>query len=493
MRRRDAIRVMAGLPAAWGLRADTSEFAPNWDSLKQYRAPEWFRDAKFGMWAHWGPQCVPRTGDWYARNLYIEDSPQYLYHVKNYGHPSKVGYKDIVKLWKAEKFDPAALIARYKRAGARYFTAMGVHHDNYDCWNSKHHKWNAVKIGPRKDIVGMWKKAAVANGLRFGVTEHLERSYSWFNVNKGHDKKGPLAGVPYDGNDPKYADFYFEPHEDNNSSYPVNPPEHWKREWFARIQDLVDAYQPDLLYTDGGMPFGEIGRTLAAHFYNQNLKRHDGRLEAVYAIKNVRDNKHGDYEPGTATLDLERGVVSGINADAWQTDTCLGDWYYKRDITYKTTDVVVRMLVDIVSKNGNLLLNIPLPPEGVPDAEEEKVLAGLEKWIAVNGETIYGTRPWKLFGEGPTQSAGGQFSERKAARYSNEDFRFTKKGDALYATCMAEPGQNVVIQSLAGERVSRVEMVGGGELRFSQDAAGVKIQVPDARASEHTVAFRIRS
>ncbi len=493
MNRRDAIKIFTGLPAAWGLRADTTEFAPTWDSLKQYRAPEWFRDAKFGMWAHWGPQCVPRTGDWYARNLYIEDSPQYLYHVKNYGHPSKVGYKDIVKLWKAEKFDPQALIQRYKRAGARYFTAMGVHHDNYDCWNSKHHRWNAVKVGPRKDIVGMWKKAAVANGLRFGVTEHLERSYSWFNVNKGHDKKGPMAGVPFDGNDPKYADFYFEPHEDNNSSYPVDPPEHWKREWFARIQDLVDSYQPDLLYTDGGLPFGEIGRTLAAHFYNQNLKRHGGKLEAVYAIKNVRDNKHGDYEPGTVTLDLERGVVSAINPDPWQTDTCLGDWYYKRDITYKTTDVVVRMLVDIVSKNGNLLLNIPLPPEGVPDAEEDKVLAGLEKWIAVNGETIYGTRPWKVFGEGSTQSAGGQFSERKAARYTSEDFRFTKKGDTLYATCMAEPQQSVTIKSLAGEKVSKVEMVGGGDLRFEMGAAGLKISVPDARASEHTVAFRIRS
>ncbi len=492
MNRRNAIKMVAGvIPAAAGLRAATGSFEPNWDSLKQYRVPDWFRDAKFGMWAHWGPQCVPMTGDWYARNMYIEDSPQYRYHVEQYGHPSKVGYKDIIKLWKAEKFDPQALIQRYKRAGARYFTAMGVHHDNYDCWNSKHHRWNAVKVGPNKDIVGMWKKAATANGLRFGVTEHLERSYSWFNVNKGHDTKGPMKDVPYDGNDPKYQDLYFEPHEDHNEHYPLNPPEHWKREWFSRIQDLLDSYQPDLLYTDGGMPFGEIGRTLAAHFYNQNMRRHGGRLEAVYAIKNVKDNEHGEFVEGTAMLDLERGVVAGIRADPWQTDTCLGDWYYKRDITYKRTDVVVRMLVDIVSKNGNLLLNIPLPPDGMPDAEEMKVLDGLEKWIAVNGEAIYGTRPWQVFGEGPTEINGGQFSERKTPVYTPQDFRFTTKGDFIYATCMAEPGTSVIIKSLAGRKVSRVQLTGGGVLQFQQDAAGLRIQVPDRRPARYTLTFQI--
>jgi alpha-L-fucosidase len=492
MNRRTAIQVMAGaVPAAAGPRAAASTFQPTWESLQQYKVPDWFRDAKLGIWAHWGPQCVPMTGDWYARNMYIEDSPQYEYHVKNCGHPSKVGYKDIVKLWKAEKFDPNALIARYKRAGARYFTAMGVHHDNYDCWNSKHHRWNAAKIGPNKDIVGMWKKAATAHGLRFGVTEHLERSYSWFNVNKGHDKKGPLAGAPYDGNDPKYQDFYFEPHEDANSHYPVNPPEHWKREWFSRIQDLVDSCQPDLLYTDGGMPFGDIGRTLAAHFYNQNMERHDGKLEAVYAIKNVKDGQHGEYRDGTCVLDLERGVVSDIRADAWQTDTCIGDWYYKRDMKYKTTDVVVRMLVDIVSKNGNLLLNFPLRPDGTLDREEEQVLDGLTKWIAVNGETLYGTRPWKVYGEGPTQTTGGQFSERKLAKYTSEDFRFTARGDVVYATCMAEPGPSVTIKSLGGAIVRSVRMVGGGDLKYRNDGNGLSIEVPERRPAEYTLAFRI--
>jgi alpha-L-fucosidase len=491
MNRRSALKLLAGgLPAA-ALGAAAGPFEPTWESLKQYRVPEWFRDAKLGIWAHWGPQCVPETGDWYARNLYIEDSPQYLHHVKTYGHPSKVGYKDIVKLWKAEKFDPDTLIGRYKRAGARYFTAMGVHHDNYDCWNSRHHRWNAAKIGPNKDIVGMWKKAAVKHGLRFGVTEHLERSYSWFNVNKGADKKGPLAGVPYDGNDPRYQDLYFEPHDDNNSHYPLNPPEHWKREWFNRIQDLIDSYQPDLLYTDGGMPFGDYGRRLAAHFYNQNAKRHGGKLEAVYAIKNVKDNEHGDYQEGTALLDLERGVVSDIRPDAWQTDTCIGDWFYKKGMQYKTTDVVVHLLMDIVSKNGNLLLNFPLRPDGTLDPEEEQVLEGLTKWMAVNGEAIYGTRPWKVYGEGPTQAGGGQFSERKTARYTAEDFRFTAKGQTIYATCMAQPQASVTIKSLADARVQSVRMVGGGALQFSQDAAGLKIAVPERRPGEYTVAFRI--
>jgi alpha-L-fucosidase len=221
------------------------------------------------------------------------------------------------------------------------------------------------------------------------------------------------------------------------------------------------------------------------------MKRHGGKLEAVYAIKNVKDGKHGEFQDGTCVLDMERGVVADIRPDAWQTDTCIGDWYYKRDMKYKTTDVVVRMLVDIVSKNGNLLLNFPLRPDGTLDQEEERVLEGITNWIAVNGESLYGTRPWKMFGEGPTLSAGGQFSERKAAVYTPEDFRFTTKGNILYATCMAEPGASVTVKSLAGRDVKSVRMVGGGAVKFHNDTAGLKIEVPERRAGEYTAAFQI--
>jgi alpha-L-fucosidase len=239
-------------------------FEPTWDSLKQYRCPDWFRDAKFGIWAHWGPQCAPMVGDWYARQMYLQGHPQYEHHVRTYGHPSKVGFKDIIELWKGEKFDPAALIDLYKGAGARYFISMGVHHDNFDLWNSKHHRWNAVNFGPRRDIVGAWKRAAEAVGLRFGVTEHLERSWSWFNTNKGCDSYGPYAGVPYDGNDPAYEDLYFPQHDDTSYAYPANPPEAWTKGWLQRIQDLVDSYEPDLLYSDGAVRRGRaaVGRPL---------------------------------------------------------------------------------------------------------------------------------------------------------------------------------------------------------------------------------------
>jgi alpha-L-fucosidase len=188
-------------------------FQPDWESLSQYQCPDWFRDAKFGIWAHWGPNSVPEVNDpWYARNMYLEGSPAYQYHVKTYGHPSRFGYKDVVPLWKAEKWDPDRLMALYKKAGARYFTALALYCDNVDCWNSKHHKWNSVKMGPKQDIVGRWKKAADKYGLRFGVSDHGMRAWNWFNTNKGADTKGPLAGVPYDGNDPRHADLYFEPH-----------------------------------------------------------------------------------------------------------------------------------------------------------------------------------------------------------------------------------------------------------------------------------------
>jgi alpha-L-fucosidase len=183
-------------------------FTPDWESLKRYECPEWFRDAKFGIWAHWGPQCVPMVGDWYAKNMYVPGArrDQYEYHVKTYGHPSKFGYKEIIPMWKAEKFDPDRLMQLYKAAGARYFVSMGVHHDNFDLWNSKHHRGNAVQMGPQRDIVGDWQKAARKYGLRFGVSEHLGASFAWFQTSHGSDKTGPLAGVPSDGANPKWED-----------------------------------------------------------------------------------------------------------------------------------------------------------------------------------------------------------------------------------------------------------------------------------------------
>jgi alpha-L-fucosidase len=474
-------------------------FDPTWESLQTFECPEWFRDAKLGFWAHWGPQCVPMYGDWYARNMYIEGSDQNRFHMRTYGHPSEFGFKDICKLWTAEKFDPDGLIQLYKSAGARYFVALAVHHDNFDCWNSRYHAWNSVNVGPQKDIVGLWREAALRHGLRFGVTEHLGRSYAWFNVNKFADKMGPFAGVPYDGADPANADFYFPQHGDTTYAYPANPPEWWQKQWFKRIQDLVENYEPDLLYTDGSVPFGEVGRRLVADYYNRSAARHGGKCEAAYTLKHFSDGphslNHGEYREGIGLLDLERGVVPSIREAPWQTDTCIGGWYYNRRAEYKTAAHVVRMLVDIVSKNGNLLLNFPLRPDGTLDAETRYVVDGISTWMAVNGEAIYATRPWTVFGEGPTQGSGGQFNEDEKA-WTSDDFRYTRKGDTVYAFQMAWPAdRRAVITSMKLDPavlVKDARLVGyDATVAWKQTALGLEIELPAMPPCQAAHAFAV--
>ncbi|MGA2363725.1 MAG: alpha-L-fucosidase [Candidatus Aminicenantales bacterium] len=470
-------------------------FKPSWDSLKQYRCPNWFRDAKLGIWAIVTPQSLAEDGDWYARHMYVEGMPQYQFHVEHFGHPSRFGYKDLAAAWKLEHFDPHHLMSLYKKAGAKYFVVLANHHDNWDNWNSKYHRWNSVNVGPHKDIVGLWASAAREYGLRFGVTEHLARSYSWFNTNKGHDNKGPLAGVPYDGNDPAFQDLYFPPHEDTSYAYPAHPPEWWPREWFWRIRDLIDTYRPDLMYSDGGVPFGEVGRSLMAHFYNANSASHAGKLEAVYTIKDMAPRTdHGDYIDGIGVQDVERGILGGIKSEAWQTDTCIGDWFYKTGISYKPVSLVIAMLADIVSKNGNLLLNIPLRHDGSIDSQEEKILADLGTWLTVNGEAIYGTRPWKTFGEGRPQN-GGNYNEDKQ-QYSAEDIRFTTKGDVLYALVLDWPSDGkILVHSLAAANglVSEVRLLGyGGELKWSQTKAGLAVRSPATEPAGHALTLKIR-
>ena len=470
-------------------------FAPTAESLRQYQTPEWFRDAKFGIWAHWGPQAVPRQGDWYARNMYLQGHPQYEHHLKTYGHPSEHGYKDIIQLWKAEKWDPVALMALYVKAGAKYFVSMGVHHDNFDLWNSKFHSWNSVNMGPKRDIVGEWKHAADAAGLRFGVSEHLGPSFSWWSPSHGWDQWGPKAGVPYDGNDPKFAELYHpqnnEPFHWGRSWYATNPD--WHREWFNRIKDLVDSYHPDLLYTDGGIPFEATGRNLIAHLYNSNAAAHGGRNEAVYTFK---DMGTGEVIPGAGVLDVERGVMPGISPRPWQTCTSIGDWFYSDGFKYKTTAEVIHMLADIVSKNGNMLLNVVLYADGSLPPEPRQFLDEMAAWMAVNGEAIHGTRPWKIFGEGPTVAAAGHFKEDTA--YTAADIRFTTKNDALYAITLGTPAGEVHIKSLGrvghltDPAVASVRLLGSEDkLVWSQDTDALVIKLPPKLPTAFASAFQI--
>ncbi len=498
-----ACRQIAARPAI-DVEIAKGPFQAAGDSLNAYRSPPWFEDAKFGIWAHWGPSSAIGVGDWYARNMYMQGSRQYQYHLKTYGHPSRFGYKDTIPLWKAERFDPKALVRLYREAGAKYFVSMGVHCDNFDLWNSRNHRWNSVRMGPKRDIVSEWREAARAEGLRFGVSEHVWGSYNWWETNKGADQQGPLAGIPYDGNDSVNWDLYLPPHPPAREAWAEqgNEPEEWKREWFLRAQDLIDQHQPDLYYEDGGIPFGQWGRNLVAHYYNQSL-RHSGHVDVVYTGK-----RHSESASGMCVLDVERGVVDDIEPHPFQTDTCIGDWHYNRDVVYKRPKTVIDLLVDIVSRNGNLLLNIPLPASGVPDDAELKILAAITAWMKVNSEAIYATRPWKILGEGPgirkTAPGGGfagtaeHFNENKRVDLTGEDIRFTTKGGTLYAFAMGWNPRETNIKALARSRqleqrrITRVELLGSRvPLKWKLAEDGLHIESPQQWPSEHAVAFRI--
>ena len=337
MTRRTAVGLLGGAIPAFAapqpqqpeIQIAPGPFQATRQSLMEYQIPDWYRDAKFGIWAHWGPQSAPEMGDWYARQMYIQGHRQYNYHVKTYGHPSKFGYKDVIPTWKAENFDPNYLLGLYKKAGAKFFVSMGVHHDNFDLWNSKYQpRWNAVATGPKKNIAQMFKDAALKQGLRFGVSQHLHASYEWMATCFGSDKTGPLAGVPYDGNDPQYADLYHEKHLPAAQPGDVSHvPESWKRQYLLRLQDLVDQLQPDLMYHDGVIRFERYGLSLVAHLYNQSARWHGGKVEAVYTSKGMED-----CQTGTCVLDFERGIAQGIWPNPFQTDTCIGGWHYDRDV-----------------------------------------------------------------------------------------------------------------------------------------------------------------
>ena len=505
-------------------------FKPEWDSLANYQtAPEWYRDAKFGIWAHWGPQCEPEHGDWYARGMYEEGSGNYKSHIKEYGHPSTNGFKDVIRVWKAERFDPDQLVKFYKDNGAKIFMALANHHDNFDLYDSKHQPWNAVALGPKKDLIGGWAKAARKHGLRFGVSVHASHTWMWYEPAQGADKTGPLAGVPYDGRltkadgkglwwdglDPQelYAQnhapgkYHWEWDATKGSSVPDAA---YMEKFFKRTKQLWDDYQPDQIYFDDTvLPFhgvtDEIGLKLAAHFYNTRLDK-NGRTEAVMNGKWLAETQRR-----ALVYDIERGKAHDILPQPWQTDTCIGSWHYDRGVferkEYKSAASVVKMLADIVSKNGILMLNVPLRRDGQPDEQEIEIVKEIGAWLTVNGEAIYATRPWKIYGEGPSTQAAekGQFdgqTDVSKKPFTPEDIRFTqsKDGKTLYAVVLELPKEaRVTIKSLAsgspqwsGE-IGVVELLGGGKLKFTRDTNGLHISLPEKFDGKIAVALKIRS
>jgi len=513
--------------------ATPAAFQPTWPSLVDgYRTPDWFRDAKFGIWAHWSAQCVPEVGDWYARNMYLQGNGQYEHHVRTYGHPTQFGFMEVQNLWKAARWEPEALMDLYAKAGARYFVALANHHDNFDAYDSKYHPWNSVRVGPKRDIVGTWARVARARGLRFGVSNHSAHAWHWLQTAYGYDPEGPLAGQRYDayrltkadgrgkwweGLDPQ--DLYTgrnivvpdgitttrtaqEWHGQNTGNWDEKPPAGnpaFVKSWFLRARDLIDSYRPDLVYFDDtGLPLGQAGLDIAAHYYNASLGWHDGRMEAVINAKILPPERRA-----ALVEDVERGFREGIEPLPWQTDTCIGDWHYNRgrfkDHSYKSAQSVIHRLCDIVSKNGNLLLSIPVRGDGTIDEDEHKILETMAEWMGRNGEAIHGTRPWRTFGEGPTRVAGGMFSEDQSGSFTAEDIRFTTKGGALYAIALGWPRSGVLrIESLAQESalapgaIDSVEILGAGPVAFTRSRKGLQVRLPEGLAGGIGFALKVR-
>ncbi|HEY5553245.1 MAG TPA: alpha-L-fucosidase, partial [Opitutaceae bacterium] len=449
-----------------------------------------------------------------------------------YGHPSQAGFKDVIHRWKAENWDPDKLVALYKRAGARYFFALANHHDNLDLWNSKYQPWNSVRVGPRKDLIAGWARAARANGLKFGVSVHSAHAWSWYEVAQGADKSGEFAGVPYDGKltaadgkgtwweglDPQ--DLYEQRHtpsprfDDPGSIHErwdwdngaVLPDAAYCERFYNRTMDLINQHKPDLVYFDDTAlplwPVSDAGLRLAAHYYNQS-ERESGAADVVVFGKVLRED-----QKRAIVWDVERGAPNEIQKHAWQTCTCIGSWHYDRSIheqkRYKSAHNVVQMLADIVSKNGNLLLSIPVRGDGTIDDEELAIVEGIAAWMTVNRDAIFGTRPWKVFGEGPASdgvalNAQG-FNEGKGKPYTAEDVRYTvsKDGRTLHAIVLERPAGPVALKSLgtsAGlldRAIAGVELLGTtAPVKWSQGAEALALEPGELPAGAGAVVFRI--
>jgi alpha-L-fucosidase len=503
---------------------DSRTYQPNWESLDQHECPEWFRDAKFGIFMHWGVMSVVKDNDgWYGRHMYMKTGGQwgndYYDHLENYGHPSEFGYKDLIPLWKAEKWDPEALVAFYKEIGAKYIVPVAVHHDNFDLYESSYQPWNSVNLGPKKDIMRGWKDAADKFGLRFGVSSHSDRSWSWLNPSHGSDTEGEFKGVPYDGNLTKAdgkgkwwegynpADLYTRPHTLRDE-----PDVSYCNTWLIRTMELSDKYEPDLIYFDGPLPMvcsgaacshgrvwmQQYGLDFAAHYYNENKNRNGGKNEAIIAIKEWGRGSVPNMKP--VLLDIEKGGANEILEYPWQTDTSLsGTWFWNGSEKNEISDVIViQNMCDVVSKNGNYLLNVGLTADGEIPEYERKTLENIGAWFKVNGEAIYGTRPWKIFGEGRTEVETGHFKQNKQV-YTSKDVRFTTKGDTLFAIFMGWPENGkITITSVAkgsefydGE-IDKVSLLGhDGKLKWKQTKKGLEVSLPSNKPCDFAYSLKI--
>ena len=506
----------------------TGDFTPDWKSLGAWECPEWFKDAKFGIWAHWGPQCHAEDGDWYARFMYYEGTGQNQWHYEHFGDPEVFGLKDLCNDWKAQNWDPERLVNLYKSVGARYFMALGNHHDNFDLWNSPYQEWNSVNVGPKKDIIKGWSDACKKAGLPLGVSIHASHAWTWLEPSQEYDgnltkEDGYTPNADgtekwWKGMDPQ--ELYAQRHDhskgwDNSGTIHSQwdwgnganlPSAEYKQKFQNRVLELIDDYDPQMIYFDDtAMPFygcdDEVGKNILAHYYNTSAAQNGGTPDVVVTGKQLNA-----YQKDYMMWDVERGIPDRIQKEYWQTCTCIGSWHYDQNVYkngwYKSGATVIRMLVDIVSKNGNLLLSVPVKSDGTIDDKEEAILADIKAWMDINSESIYGTRTWKTFGEGPLADAANPLSAQgfnEGANYSSKDVRYVQKDGTIYATIMAWPAAGrfsfksfSLTSDYYSGKVTSVELLGyDGKIEFSQGIEGLSVMVPSTHPNEIAPVFAI--
>jgi alpha-L-fucosidase len=471
--------------------ADRGPFRPDWDSLTNFQAPAWYRDAKFGIFIHWGAYSVPAfANEWYPRNMYRSGSPEFKHHVATYGPQSQFGYKDLIAQFKAEKFDAGRWAKLLKEAGAKYVIPVAEHHDGFPMYDSDCTEWCAAKKGPRRDVIGQLADALRQEGIVVGASSHRAEHWWFFDQGMYFDS---------DVRDPNNAALYGPASNQRTAESQSEPPDKaFLDDWLLRSCEIVDKYQPQVMYFDWWIcqpVFQPYLKRFAAYYYNRGAE-----WNKPVAI-NFKEWEGRSFPDGTGVFDIERGQSADIRPNLWQTCTSVSknSWGYVTNQQYKQVGDIVDDLVDIVSKNGTMLLNIGPKPDGTIPEHEQQMLRAIGGWLRINGEAIYGTRPWKQFGEGPTQVVAGSFADVKRQGFTGEDFRFTAKGSTLYAIALAWPESGkLVVKSLAPDaglargRVDSVRLLGyEGKLDWRQTPEGLVVTLPNQPPCDFAVTLAI--
>jgi alpha-L-fucosidase len=456
-------------------------FEPSWDSLSKYQVPEWYKDAKFGIFIHWGVYSVPAFGnEWYPRTMYKKGQPEFKHHVDTFGPQSRFGYKDFIPQFRAEKFDPADWADLFSRAGAKYVVPVAEHHDGFAMYDSALTEWNAAKMGPKRDIIGELAKTVREKGMVFGLSSH--RAEHWWFYGEG-------MTFDSDVREGKWNSLYGPAKTEKDI-----PDQAFLDDWLARCKELTDKYQPQVFWFDWWIEqpaFTPYLQQFASHYYNRGIEWNKG-----VAI----NYKNKTFPETAAVLDIERGKLGDIREPFWQTDTSVGirSWGYVEKDRFRTVSSLIHELVDIVSKNGCMLLNIGPRPDGTIPDNARSILLGMGDWLRLNGEAVYGTRPWTKAAEGPTAVKSGSFSDHAEKPFTAQDFRFTRKGNVLYAICLGWPEDNVFkVASLGskaspGIQIQNIELLGAASpVKWHQKKRFLRVDRPEKAPCENAYVLKI--